>query len=281
MDQKHLANRKLFDDAIAIAGISKESGDKIWQQITSLGITVDEFIVSVMVILAEMRETVDGVGAVLKAFENRFSEHMKLAKEVADKEIAASIAKAVAAIRDDIAKAVEAAVEKIVETDRQASVARERRATVTAATFCVCGVLAVGGLAYATGYVTGRDNAVITASRFEALAKDPAAGQIMQVVELNDPGIFGGYCGRGSGNLREIEGRLQCTVPVWVSGEAYSAAKSLHGLPKRTMATIENWMATSSAWLLVLVGAAGGLMVRKGFRNVGRLGPVRWLLDIE
>jgi hypothetical protein len=146
MDQKHLANRKLFDDAIALAGIRKESGDKIWQQITSLGITVDEFIVSVMVILAEMRETVDGVGTVLKAFEDRFSEHLNSAKEAADKEIAASIAKAVAAIGDDIAKAVEAAVEKIVDTDRQESTARERRATITAATLCVCGVLVVGGL---------------------------------------------------------------------------------------------------------------------------------------
>jgi hypothetical protein len=281
MDHKHLENRKLFDDAIALAGIRKESGDKIWQQITSLGITVDEFIVSVMVILAEMRETVDGVGSVLKAFEDRFAGHLDSAKSAADKEIAASIAKAVAAIGDDIAKAVEAAVANIVEADRQASVARERRVTLTTATLCVCGVLAVGGLAYATGYVTGRDNAVITASRFEALAKDPAAGQIMQVVELNDPGIFGSYCGRGSGNLREIEGRLQCTVPLWVSGPAWTGTRHLQGIQKRTWAAIENWTATASVWLLLLVGAAGGLMLRKGLRNFGRLGPVRWLLDIE
>lgn len=281
MDHKHLENRKLFDDAIALAGIRKESGDRIWQQITSLGITVDEFIVSVMVILAEMRETVDGVGNVLKAFEDRFAGHLDSAKSAADKEIAASIAKAVAAIGEDIAKAVEAAVAKIVETDRQESIARERRTTIAAATLCICGILAVGGLTYATGYVSGRDNVVLTASRFEALAKDPAAEQIMKVVELNDPSIFSSYCGRGSGNLKEIEGRLQCTVPLWVSGPAWMGTQYLDGNLKRTWATVENWYATTSFWIAVLIGAAGGLMIRKGLRNFGRLGPVKWLLDIE
>jgi hypothetical protein len=281
MDQKHLENRKLFDDAIALAGIRKESGDKIWQQITSLGITVDEFIVSVMVILAEMRETVDGVGNVLKAFENRFAGHLDSAKSAADKEIAASIAKAVAAIGEDIAKAVEAAVANIVETDRQASVTRERRTTITAATLCICGVLAVGGLAYATGYVSGRDNAIITASRFEALAKDPAAGLVLNVVELNGPDVFDSYCGRGSDALRSVEGRKLCAPPLWVSGPAWTATDGLKGLPWRVAATVENWAATASAWLLLLVGAAGGLMIRKGLRNFGRLGPVKWLLDIE
>jgi hypothetical protein len=103
----------------------------------------------------------------------------------------------------------------------------------------------------------------------------------MQVVELNDPSVFGSYCGRGSGNLREIEGRLQCTVPLWVSGPAWTGTQYLEGNLKRIWATVENWTATSSAWLLLLIGAAGGLMLRKGLRNFGRLGPVRWLLDIE
>jgi hypothetical protein len=281
MDQTLTSRRKEFNDAVAGFGLDKEAAESLWSYASSVGMQIDDFTLSILLYGARQEKTArdaeNRIRETISEFDKELNGRLDRIVEAATKETAAHNAKIAAGLGEEIGEAVEAAVELKAQESRT----RERSNMITAATLCLCGVLAVGGLADATGYVTGRDNAVITASRFEALAKNPAAEQIMKVVELNDPGIFTSYCGRGSGNLREIEGRLQCTVPVWVSGETYSATKSLQGTPKRAMATIENWTATSSVWLLLVLGAAGGLMLRKGLRNFGRLGPVRWLLDIE
>lgn len=285
MDQVLAAQKKKFNEAAEAYGLDKEAAESVWAFMSSVGMPTDDFLLPFMLHGSRVEKILTdakaGLDSRISEFDRDLVDRLDRIVEAATKETAASNAKIAAGLGDEIATAVNTAVDKAAETDRQESVARERRTTLTAATLCVCGVLAIGGLAYATGYVTGRDNAVITASRFEALAKDPAAGQIMQVAELNDPNVFSSYCSRGSGNLRDIEGRLQCTVPLWVSGPAWTGTQYLDGRLNRTWATLENWAATSSFWLLLLVGAASGLMIRKGLRNFGRLGPVRWLLDIE
>src|SRR5690606_570965 len=225
---------------------------------SSVGMQIDDFTLSILLYGAHQeksaRDAENRIRETIADFDKELKGRLDRVVEAATKETAASNAKIAAGLGGEIAKAVDVAVDKAAETRDAESRSRERRAISTAATLCVCGVLAIGGLGYATGYATGRDNAVVTASRFEALSKDPAAGQLMQVVELNDPGVFGSYCSRGSGNLREIEGRLQCTVPLWVSGDSWSAASHMSGPAKRTWATIENWAATSSFWLLLIVG---------------------------
>ncbi len=285
MDHVLAAQKKKFNEAAEAYGLDKEAAESVWAFMSSVGMPTDDFLLPFMLhgsrvekILIDAKAGLDGR---ISEFDRDLVARLDHIMEAATKEAAAHNSKIAAGLGDEIGEAVDTAVDKAVEIRAKESRARERSYMITAATLCVCGVLVIGGVMRVDGYVSGRDYAVITSSRFEALSKDPAAEQIMKVVELNDPSVFSSYCGRGSGNLKEIAGRLQCTVPLWISGPASTGTPYLDGRPNRTWATLENWAATSSFWLLLLIGAAGGLMIRKGLRNFGRLGPVRWLLDIE
>jgi len=286
MDQVLAAQKKKFNEAAEAYGLDKEAAESVWAFMSSVGMPTDDFLLPFMLHGSRVEKILTdakaGLDCRISEFDRDLVDRLDRIIEAATKETAASNAKIAAGLGDEIAMAVNTAVDKVVEIDRQESVARERRTTITAATLCVCAILAVGGLAYATGYVSGRDNVVLTASRFEALAKDPAAGQAIKVLELNGPGVFGSdYCGRGANTYRVVEGIELCSPTVKISGPKWTPTQGLKGLPWRVAATIETWTATASAWLLLLVGAAGGLMIRKGLRNFGRLGPVRWLFDIE
>jgi hypothetical protein len=286
MDQTLATRRKEFNAAVDGFGLDKAAAESLWSYASSVGMQIDDFTLSILLYGARQEKTArdaeNRIRETIAEFDTQLNGCLDRIVEAATKETVASNAKIAAGLGDEIAKAVETAVDKAAENDRQESVARERRTTITAASICVCGILAVGGLTYATGYVSGRDNAIITASRFEALAKDPAAGQAIKVFELNGPGVFGSdYCGRGSNTYRVVEGIELCSPTVKISGPKWTPTQGLKGLSWRVAATVENWTATASAWLLLLVGAAGGLMIRKGLRNFGRLGPIRWLLDTE
>lgn len=289
MNQQAVKTRQQFNEAINVFGLDGPASDRLWAFAQLVGMPIDDFTLSILLYGAKQEKTAldaeQRMRDIITEFDRDLNSRLDGVVDAATKEIAANNSQLTADLRDKISEAVTRAVDtaivKVGDSFVDESRARVSRANMVAASICVCGIMAVGGLAYATGYATGRDNAVITATRFEQLAKDPGTASILKVIEFNDPSTIPTYCGRGSSSLREIEGRPQCLPPLWVGGDAYAVSNHMSGAWKRTAATIENWAATSSWWLLLLVGAGGAMVIRKGVRNFVKLTPVRWLFDID
>lgn len=283
MDQSLTTTRKQFNEAVKEFGLDAEAAESIWSYASSVGMRIDDFTLSILLYGARQEKTARDAEGRMRSILKDFARSVEEMKAAATKDIEARgteiMSNVLTTMSAEARNALAVAVEKVADSRIDEVRAYQSRSNWSVALACVVGILIASVVIRADGYVSGRDSAVLAASEFSELAKNPKAAEWLSIARFNT-GNLSHYCGRGSSTLEVIDGRTACTLKVWLSGQGPSIAKHTRGGLRETFAFIENWMATASWWLLLSVGAVGALILRKALRRFAMLGPVRWLLDL-
>ncbi|MHA6643705.1 hypothetical protein [Mesorhizobium sp. A623] len=240
-----------------------------WKRAVAMGVSFDDGDYSLNQILQN--------AALQQAIEESSSrEEQSAAKiEAAVEKIGAVASNALSGIEDVVRKVVDAKSDRLLQEKFAAAVettAANRISEIKSSirnanwqTWVATAVAAamIFGIGNAIGNVNGRDNALITASEFVEFARDPASVDWIAAMKLNSPAVFADYCRRGSSNLEDVEGRLRCTVPLWVSGETVSPTKYATGTPRRVISVIWGWGSTAAFGIVALLGGMAALIGRQ------------------
>lgn len=284
MDQSLTTMRKQFNEAVREFGLDPDAAESLWSYAASIGMRIDDFTLSILLYGARQEKNARDVENRMRSIIVDFQKSADQMKMAATRDMEARgrevLTKAIEHIAVDAKKALAEAVEKVADSRIDEGRAYQRRSNWAVTSACALGVVLTSGFTLSGGYVLGRDNAQIAAAEFAELAKDPNSATVLSIMKNGNARNIEHYCSRGSSTLEVIDGRTACTMKVWLSSQGMSIAKNTKGGLRETFALIENWIVTASAWLLLALGAVGGLLIRKALRGIASSWPICWLLDI-
>lgn len=285
MDHQLTVNRKRYNEAVREFGLDTDAADAIWAYASSVGMTIDDFTLSILLYGARQEKSARDVQAGMRSEIERFAKSVDQVKAAAEMELEAKgrelMSKAIETMAGDAKAALADAVEKVAHSRVDEVRAYQKRSNRAVAAACAGGVVLTSAAVFAGGYVLGRDNVAVVANDLGVLAKNESAKDWIAIASIPSNGeAIKEFCYRGSPNLTSVEGRMQCTLPVWLTDSGASISRGVKGGLRNSIAQLETWLMTSSWWQLLMIGAIGALTLRKALRNVALVRPVGWLLDI-
>ena len=284
MDQQLTDTRRRFNEAVTEFGIDAQAAESLWAYAASVGMNIDDFSLSILLYGARQEKTARDVEIGIKTHIDRFAKSVDQLQAAAASDLEAKSQEAMAAaiqtMATDAREALSKAVEQVADSRIDEVRAYQKRSNWSTATACAALVVLASTFVFAGGYVLGRENTVGNEAIITELAKHPQAGEWLAIASLpSNRDAIRQYCTRGSPNLTSIEGKLQCTLPVFLT-DGTTMSRGLKGGLRQTVSQLEAWLMKSSWWVLLLIGSVGALATRKALRKVSLFAPIRWLFDI-